>query len=96
MYRQINDNDYIYVSSFDVKQKVGRDFTLEHFENDKMTYKISANTIKYDEKDSIYKLINYTKRRIGEGDDILEISRRKDTIFSFDLEIQCNHHLLHH
>ncbi|WP_370097551.1 LptF/LptG family permease [Xanthomarina gelatinilytica] len=86
VYRQINDNDYIYVSSFDVKQKVGRDFTLEHFENDKMTYKISANTIKYDEKDSIYKLINYTKRRIGEGDDILEISRRKDTIFSFDLE----------
>lgn len=86
VYRQINDNDYIYVSSFDVKQKVGRDFTLEHFENDKMTYKISANTIKYDVKDSIYKLINYTKRRIGEGDDILEISRRKDTIFSFDLE----------
>lgn len=86
VYRQINDSDYIYVSNFDVKQKLGRNFTLEHFENNKMTYKISANTIKYNEEDSLYHLNNYTKRRIGEGEDIIEIARRKDTLFSFDLE----------
>ncbi|WP_109682911.1 LptF/LptG family permease [Xanthomarina spongicola] len=86
VYRQINDNDYIYVSNFDVKQKLGRDFTLEHFENGKMTYKISANTIKYNEKDSMYRLVTYTKRHIGERDDIIEVTRRKDTLFSFDLE----------
>jgi lipopolysaccharide export system permease protein len=84
VYRQINDNDYIYVSNFDVKQKLGRNFTLEHFEDDKMTYKISANTIKF--KDSTYQLNNYTKRYIGERDDIIEVARRKDTLFSFDLE----------
>ncbi|GGG60335.1 LptF/LptG family permease [Bizionia arctica] len=86
VYRQINDNEYIYVSSFDVRQKIGRDFTLEHIEEDKMSYKISASTIRYEEKDSTYRLSNYTKRQIGAGDDILEIARRKDTIFSFDLE----------
>jgi lipopolysaccharide export system permease protein len=86
VYRQINDNDYIYVSSFDAKQKIGRDFTLEHIENDRMIYKISANIIKYEEKDSSYKLTNYTKRLIGDGDDIIEVVRRKDTIFPFDLE----------
>ena len=86
VYRQINDNDYIYVSSFDVRQKLGRNFTLEHFENDKMTYKISANSIKYDEKDSVYHLVTYTKRHIGEGDDFIEVARKKDTLFSFDLE----------
>ena len=86
VYRQINDNDYIYVSSFNMKDKRGGNFTLEHFENDKLIYKISSNSIKYVEKDSTYRLVNYVKRTIGEHDDIIEKSRRKDTIFSFDLE----------
>ncbi|MFL0353506.1 LptF/LptG family permease [Xanthomarina sp. GH4-25] len=86
VYRQINDHDYIYVKNFDVKQKIGRNFTLEHFEDDKMTYKISANTIKFNEEDSTYILNNYTKRLIGESDDILDIVRKKDTLFPFDLE----------
>ncbi|GGH38887.1 membrane protein [Mangrovimonas yunxiaonensis] len=86
VYRQINDNDYIYVSSFDVKRNIGRNFTLEHFENDKMTYKISASSIRYIEEDSTYRLLSYVKRNIGENEDIIETERRKDTIFSFDLE----------
>ena len=86
VYRQINDHDYIYVSSFDPKEKLGRDFTLEHIEDDKMSYKISANIIRYIEKDSVYRLNNFTKRYIGEREDIIEVTRRKDTIFPFDLE----------
>jgi lipopolysaccharide export system permease protein len=86
VYRQINDNDYIYVSSFDAKNKQGNNFTLEHFENDKMVYKIRANTIKYIEEDSIYRLTSYIKRTIGDNDDFIQKERRKDTLFSFDLE----------
>lgn len=84
--KQINDNDIIYVSNFDVKDKSGRNFTLEHFEEGKMTYKISADRIRYIEKDSTYRLNNYVKRKIKTHDDILEVTRRKDTLFSFDLE----------
>ncbi len=86
VYRQINDNDYIYVSSFDAKQKIGQNFTLEHFENDKMIYKITATSIRFEEKDSTYRLVSYLKRTIGEGDDILESSRRENVHFDFDLE----------
>jgi len=86
VYRQINDNDFIYVSSFDAKNNRGQYFTLEHIEDNKMVYKISANSIQYQEKDSTYKLVNYVKRTIGEQDDVIETQRRKDTIFSFDLE----------
>ncbi|MCF1191892.1 LptF/LptG family permease [Mangrovimonas sp. AS39] len=86
VYRQINENDYIYVSDFDPRQNIGRNFTFEHFENDKMIYKISANSIKYKPEDSTYQLITYTKRKIGQFNDILETERRKDTLFSFDLE----------
>jgi lipopolysaccharide export system permease protein len=86
VYRQINDNDYIYVSSFDAKQKRGQNFTLEHFEDNKMMYKIKASSIQYMEEDSTYRLLSYLKRNIGEFDDEFEYTRRKDTLFQFDLE----------
>ncbi len=86
VYTQINDNDYIYVSYFNVKEKIGSNFTLEHFEGNKMIYKISAGQIKFIEKDSTYSLFNYTKRKIGERDDILETKPKLDTVFSFDME----------
>lgn len=86
VFRQINDNDYIYVNSFNTKDKRGRNFTLEHFEGNKLIYKIHANSIRYNEEDSTYKLINYFKRKIGDNNDFLDISRRKDTIFTFDLD----------
>jgi len=84
IYRQINDNDFIYVSSFDPKTKRGNNFTLEHFEDNKLTYKISAQSITY--MDSTYKLVNYTKRIVGAHDDIIETTRRKDTLFTFDVD----------
>lgn len=86
VYTQINDNDYIYVSYFNVNEKIGSNFTLEHFEGNKMIYKISASQIKFIEKDSTYSLFNYTKRKIGENADILETKPKLDTMFSFDME----------
>ena len=85
VYRQINDNDFIYVSSFNSERKQGQDFTLEHFEGNQMTYKISAKNIRYIEKDSTYRLIEYVKRRVGKINDTIENVKRKDTLFSFDL-----------
>ncbi len=86
VFRQINDNDYIYVSNFDVKNKSGNYFTLEHFEDNVLKYKLSANNIRYIENDSTYRLINYIKRTIGEDNDIIESQRLKDTLFTFDLD----------
>ncbi len=86
VYRQINDNDYIYVSYFNVKEKSGNNFTLEHIEGNKMTFKISASRIKFNEKDSTYSMFNYKKRTIGENEDILEKRAKVDTTFTFELE----------
>ena len=86
VYRQINDNDFIYVSSFDLKNKQGSNFTLEHIKDNKLIYKINASTIKYIEKDTIYQLRNYVKRTVGEFDDIIERAKKKDTLFSFDID----------
>ncbi|GAL62945.1 LptF/LptG family permease [Algibacter lectus] len=87
VFRQINDNDIIYVSSFDVKNSIGRNFTLEHFEENELVYKITADKIKYVEKDSssTYELTNYTKRIIGQNEDELGVLKKKDTLFAFDV-----------
>ncbi|WP_282136213.1 LptF/LptG family permease [Seonamhaeicola maritimus] len=86
VFRQINDNEVIYVSSFDVKNNYGRNFTLEHFDNNKLTYKITATTIKYLEKDTIYRLQDWVKRDILENEDKIEFLRRKDTLFDFKVK----------
>jgi lipopolysaccharide export system permease protein len=86
VFRQINDNEIIYVSSFDVKNSQGSNFTLEHFEGNELKYKITANSIKYNEKDTLYRLTNYVKRDIGENEDVLEITRVKDTLFDFEVD----------
>ncbi|WP_040279920.1 LptF/LptG family permease [Psychroserpens damuponensis] len=84
IYRQINDNDYIYVSNFNPVSKRGSNFTLEHFEGNQLTYKISATSIV--DQDSTYRLINYTKRIFGVDNDSIETSRRKDIAFEFDTD----------
>jgi lipopolysaccharide export system permease protein len=86
LFRQINDNDYIYVSNFDTKTNTGRNFSLEHFEGNELKYKIKADRISFVSKDSIYRLINYTKRIVGADDDQIFQTRRKDTLFNFELE----------
>ena len=84
LYRQINENDVIYVQGF--SNNVGRKFTLEHFEDNKLVYKIEATNIRYIERDSIYRMSQYVKRIIGENDDEIIQKRRVDSLFAFDLE----------
>ncbi|MGC6438231.1 MAG: LptF/LptG family permease [Flavobacteriaceae bacterium] len=86
IHSQINDNEYIYVSNFDTKSLRGNNFTLEHFEGNKMTYKIHATAIRFIEKDSVYRLSNYYLRYIGKDNDSLVFKRRVDTLLGFDLQ----------
>ncbi len=86
LYNQINDNEYIYVSSFDPKNKVGYNFSLEHFDDNELKYKISARNIRWIEKDSTYRLSSYVKRIIGPQNDVIEKERRVDILFEFNLD----------
>ncbi len=84
VFRQINDNDYIYVSNYQKSSQTGFDFTLEHFEENELKYKIYANRIKF--QDSTYILSGYKKRTILEDGEIIEKEQKKDTLFSFDID----------
>ncbi|MDQ1167233.1 LptF/LptG family permease [Flavobacterium sp. SORGH_AS_0622] len=85
VYRQINDHDFIFVNSFNEETKTAFNFSLEHFEKEKLTYKITASRIKWDPKKKIYILYDYTKRTIGELNDVIEKTPEKNVAFKFEL-----------
>lgn len=83
VYKQISDDEFIYVSSFNYQTKSGYDFTLEKFNGTKLEYKIKANNIVWSEKDSTYILKGFTKRTVGEMEDVLQTVPSKRMRFNF-------------
>ena len=87
IFNQLNETDYIYVSSFDPNREIGYNFTYEHFDTiGKLDYKISASNIRWVEKDSVYRLTNYEKREVRNETEYINSKRRLDTIFAFKID----------
>tara|TARA_R110002049_G_scaffold212459_1_gene383611 strand:+ start:162212 stop:163237 length:1026 start_codon:yes stop_codon:yes gene_type:complete len=87
IFNQLNETDYIYVSSFDPARQIGYNFTFERFNKDNnLDFKISATNIRWIEKDSLYRLTSYNKRRLIGDTAIVETKRRLDTLFSFKID----------
>ena len=86
VYRQINDNEYIYASHFQPKFNSARNFTLEHFEGNELKFKISASSLHLNEEDSTYSLINFDKRIVGKDRDSIMHLAKLDTVLPFDFD----------
>jgi lipopolysaccharide export system permease protein len=86
VYRQISDNEFIYVSNFNPMSQTAFNFVLEKFKGDQLEYKITANRIKWDPKLKQYELYGYCKRTVGELDDVIENKDVVKTKFPFELE----------
>ena len=86
LYKQINDNEFIYVSGYNEIRKRANDFTLEHFEGEELKFKIFAQTIRWVESDSFFRLINYRKRIFLENKELYEQNNLKDTLFDFKIQ----------
>ncbi|MBQ0116335.1 MAG: LptF/LptG family permease [Flavobacterium sp.] len=86
VYRQINPNDFIYVSNFSYISKTGYNFVFEHFKDNKLEYKETANRITFNPADSMYTLHGYKKRQIGALNDALISENQKVTKLPFDLD----------
>jgi lipopolysaccharide export system permease protein len=86
LFKQINSEEFIFVSSYDPIRKSANNFTLEHFDDNVLKYKINANSIRWIVKDSIFRMANYVKRIINGDDEIILKNNRKDTIFDFKID----------
>ena len=86
LFKQINSDEFIFVSSYDPIRKSANNFTLEHFDDNILKHKINANSIRWIEKDSIFRMANYVKRTINGDNEIILKNNRKDTIFDFKID----------
>jgi len=86
VFREINPGEFIYSSGINPNSQTAFNFTFEKFKDNQLDYKISASRIRYNEKDSTYTMWDYKKRKVGEFDDKIILSSKKDTVFSFELD----------
>lgn len=86
LFKQINPNEYIFVSNYDPIRKSAKNFTLEHFEENQLTFKIQATTIRWVDKDSIFRLSAYSKRTFIDEREIYSKRNRLDTLFDFEID----------
>lgn len=80
---QLGPNDYVFLKSYSIDTKVGYNFSYEKFEGTKLKYKLLADNVRWMEKDSTFKLINYKKRFILKERDLIQSGSMLDTAFSF-------------
>ncbi|EAQ99601.1 hypothetical protein FB2170_00060 [Maribacter sp. HTCC2170] len=87
IFNQLNESDFIYVKSFDPARQNANQFTFERFNEDNtLDFKISANSIRWIEKDSTYRLTKYKKRKMVGDSAIIETKNRLDTLFTFKID----------
>ncbi|WP_196886678.1 LptF/LptG family permease [Aureivirga sp. CE67] len=80
---QLSDGDYVFIKNFNLKNNRGQSFTFEHFDGHKLKYKIFADAIRWNTKDSTYELTNYRKRTLLAKKDLIEVKKKFDTVFDF-------------
>ncbi len=80
---QLSENDLIYLGNFNLKTNNGYYFSYENFDGNTLKYKLIGQSIKWNEKDSTYRVNNYRKRMITPKGDIIETGTYFDTVFNF-------------
>lgn len=80
---QLGESDYIFIKSFWMHRNKGSNFMYEHYEGTQLTYRLKASNIQWRPKDSTYRLNQYKKRYLYNGNDVIESGTTFDTVFNF-------------
>ena len=86
LFKKINENEYVFVSNYDPVRKRGTNFSLEHFEDNELKFKILSNSIRWIEEKKNFRLFGYTKRVFIDEKERHFSKSRIDTIFDFKIE----------
>jgi len=81
---QLSKDDYVYFGYFNFKSKNGYNFSYEHFDGNRLVYKIIAQNIRFNQNDSTFRLSTYRKRFVGAHKDSLDSGTFMDTVFNFE------------
>lgn len=64
--RQIDDNTFMYMGTYSLEQYVATRFTLEHVENNKILFKLTANKANWDDEKNKWVIQNFYIREFDE------------------------------
>lgn len=80
LHRQVYKNIYIYMESYNPINKTGRNFTIEHFNDDgRLLSKLSSTTVRWDTVTNKWSAWNYYIRDLGDSLETISKGRRIDT-----------------
>ncbi len=80
---QLNDSTYIYIQNFDLKRNSGYNFSTDIYDGIQLKYKLTADNINWNEKDSTFKLYTWKERKIFKDRDSIFSGNSLDTTFAF-------------
>ena len=90
VYKQISEDEFLYVSSYNKTRNQAYNFSIEKFNGNRLEEKILAGNIRWIEKDSLFRLTDYFKRTFKNQAEQIESKRIFDTVMNFkisDLEV---------
>lgn len=80
---QLNDSTYIFIQNFNLERNSGYNFSTEIYQGIHLKYKLSADNINWNKKDSTYKLYNWKERKVFKNRDSIFTGSSLDTTFAF-------------
>ena len=87
LHYKLDQNRYVYVESFSTWNNTAYNFTLEDFQDDKLSSKISAESAQWDSTKGAWKLKNYFIRDYTGGlEDHIRSGKQKDTVIALTIE----------
>lgn len=80
---QLNDSTYMYIRSYNFKSSQGSYFAIENFRGIELVQKLTSDNIRWNKKDSTFKLSRYKLRKIYKEQDSIFSGINLDTTFAF-------------
>lgn len=80
---QLNENSYMYIKSFNFKYNNGSYFSILNYDGVELKERLNADNLRWNEKDSSFRLSRYTYRKVLPGKDSIFTGMNLDTTFAF-------------
>jgi lipopolysaccharide export system permease protein len=80
---QLTDSTYIFIRNFNTENNAGYDFNSETYKGLELKSKLSADNLRYNDKDSTFTLSRWRKRLIYKDRDSIFSGNKLDTVFNF-------------
>ncbi len=83
IHKQITPGNYIYMESFSVANQTGYKFSMEHFHEGILTYKLVSDFVQWDTVNNKWRIVNYHIRRYNKLKETITSGVSLDTVLSF-------------